>query len=322
MMSRTTAQPQATPRDEDACAVARLYAGADSLTIRRYPTGLCHYVYEVVPRDGTPFVVRMARPDLGRMLRSANYWSNLLRPLGIPLPKTLAIDLEADFPYMILERLEGKDLGDVYPHLSSPARRAIAHAVASWQSVTAGLPEAKGFGFGASFDDPSLVPTWIDFLNAHCDRTRQWMKEGGVGDPSLVDRVQEALYQERAYLDDILPRPFLDDTTTKNVLVSEQGAHGVVDVDAVCFGDRLYVLSLTNMAFISSSFDREYIDYWIEAWDLSGIEKKMLRLYTAGFCASFIAEMGMRFNKEVARVDPHRKAFLEATFEGLLGSTS
>lgn len=40
------------------------------------------------------------------------------------------------------------------------------------------------------------------------------------------------------------------------------------------------------------------------------------------YCAQFIAEMGMRFNKEVARVDPHRKAFLEATFEGLLGSTS
>jgi Ser/Thr protein kinase RdoA (MazF antagonist) len=253
------------------------------------------------------------------MLKSAQYWSDTLRPLGIPLPEVLGANFEGTFPYMLLERLDGRDLGEVYPRLSSEVRRAVATSVASWQSLAASLPEGKGFGYGASFDDPKLLRTWLQVLDAQLERTRGWMRSGGVGDLSFVDRIQELLHGEQAYLDGITPRPFLHDTTTKNVLVSEAGVHGVVDVDDVCFGDRLYVLSLTTMAFISSRFDEEYIRFWEESWQLQEHERRIVRLYTAAHCVGFISELGLRFNKEGdVSVDENRKIFLEQTFESLL----
>ena len=40
-------------------------------------------------------------------------------------------------------------------------------------------------------------------------------------------------------LEAVPPLPFLDDLTTKNVLVDGGRLSGVVDVDVVCFGDPL-----------------------------------------------------------------------------------
>jgi len=308
------------PQEADVRAVVASRLGSEAFEIRRYPTGLCHYVYEVTPFQSESFVLRMARSDLGHLLKSAQFWSDTLRPLGVPLPETLEVNFAAPFPYMLLKRLDGEDLGAVYPRLRSDVRRSIAKSVASWQSIAASLPEARGFGYGASFDDPALLPSWTHVLEAQLDRTRGWMKSGGVGELTTVDRVQERLYAERAYLEGVAPRPFLHDTTTKNVLVSEAGAHGLVDVDDVCFGDRLFVLSLTKMAFISSKFDEEYIRFWEEAWQLRDDERRIVQLYTAAHCAGFISELGMQFNKEGdVKIDPERKAFLEGTFERLLG---
>lgn len=318
MKENSGAQVHQAPCDEDARKVAVSHLGSSDCTIRRYPTGLCHYVYEVVPKDEKPFVVRMSRSDLGGMLRSAQYWSDVLRPMGVPLPATLAANFDAQFPYMILERLDGRDLGEVYATLTPAIRKQAAQSVASWQLIAASLPEARGFGYAASFDDPQLLSSWAEVLDSQMNRTRAWMQTGGVGQLSMVDRVQELIHQERAYLDDIKPRPFLHDTTTKNVLVSERGVHGVVDIDDVCFGDRLYVLSLTNMAFISMRLDMDYITYWREAWNLSSLQEKMLRLYTAAHCACFISELGLGFNKAAAPVDQERKLLLEETFEALV----
>ena len=144
------------------------------------------------------------------------------------------------------------------------------------------------------------------------------MRSGGVGHLSFVDRVQELLHKQRGYLDDVRPLPFLDDTTTKNVLVSESGAHGVVDVDEVCFGDRLYVLALTNMALLSVQANLDYIQYWSDAWSLSPVERTMVKLYTAAHCTGFIGELGQRFNRDSAPLDMRRKSLLEGIFESLI----
>jgi hypothetical protein len=120
------------------------------------------------------------------------------------------------------------------------------------------------------------------------------------------------------YIDQVQPTPFLHDTTTKNVLISDSGLLGIVDVDDLCFGDPLFVLALTNMAVLSCGWDVDYINYWAKSWNLSPRQYEALRFYTAVFCVGFMGDIGQKFNKDVATVDHKRVAQLEKVLESLM----
>lgn len=94
---------------------------------------------------------------------------------------------------------------------------------------------------------------------------------------------------------------FLDDTTTKNVLIDQGQLSGIVDVDTVCFGDPLLTPALTQMALLKSAFDTDYISFWAEALLLNLGGRRHLALYTAIFCVIFLSELGQQFNKEAFR---------------------
>ena len=76
----------------------------------RFPTGLCHFVFDVVAESGTRFVVRVARAGNEERIDGSVYWSARLRPIGIPLPEMLHRGVFAKRHFTILERLPGTDL--------------------------------------------------------------------------------------------------------------------------------------------------------------------------------------------------------------------
>lgn len=306
------------PTERDAREVAARYIGHEKFTVSRYPTGFCHYVYEVTPEAGPKVVVRMGHEETREHLKGSIFWDQRLKPLNLPTARVLHHDLTAQFPYTILEHLQGKDLGEVVSSLTPDARRRIAQSVADIQERVAELPRAQGFGYAYSYSDPRLQSEWRGVLDQQLDRARRWIREGGLAPESHVDRVTRALQEIEGYINDIEPVAFLHDTTTKNVLVNESGLVGIVDIDDLCFGDRLYVLSLTNMAFFSARFVMDYIDFWSEAWNLTPFQHRVVRLYTAINCVGFIGEMGQRFNKDVAEVDHVRLRYLEGLLDNLL----
>jgi len=99
------------------------------------------------------------------------------------------------------------------------------------------------------------------------------------------------------YFAAVEPRPFLDDTTTKNVLVHEGRLAGIVDVDYVCFDDALLTPALTEIALLSSGHDIDYIRYWTSELQLGAEQKAVLNLYAALFCVDFLSEIGQQFNQ-------------------------
>lgn len=102
------------------------------------------------------------------------------------------------------------------------------------------------------------------------------------------------------------------------MLVNEGGLAGIVDIDDLCFGDPLYVLSLTHMALLSSHSATDYIDFWSNAWELTSLQRTVMRIYTAIHCVGFIGEVGQRFNKEVAEIDHAKLSYLEGILDSLL----
>jgi len=290
-----------TPTSADATVVVQRVLGIDVAHIERFGQGLAHWVYDVRTGDNQALVVRMTRPVQRWMFTSALHWHGLLAPRGVPLPRLLHTDLaeHGGFPVMIMEQVPGADLGLVYPTLSSAQKQHLAHDVARVQQIVGSLPLAHGFGFATTYDDPHLLRTWTDVLAASLDRSHARMAEIGAVDVAHVERVRNRLAAFPNQLDAVEPRCFLDDTTTKNVIVHNGVLSGIVDVDMVCFGDPLFTVALTRMALLSLGWDTDYIDAWCQALSVTAEQQRLLNLYTAVFCVDFLSEQGQQFNKDI-----------------------
>lgn len=295
-----------TPQPEHAIAICERVLGASVEHINRFPTGLCHHVYDVILADGRAVVVRVASDETRHVLAGGIYWSGFLHPLGVPLPALLHADADAHpFGYMILERIPGTDLGNVYPTLSALKKRALAEALASIQARVATLPCGRGYGYVHSYNGPFPCRSWREVLDSQLARSRQWLTSAAIVEAEHARRVEERLSGYDDYFLTVAPTPFLEDITTKNVLVADGRLAGIVDVDELCFGDSLYVIALTRMALLARGLETDYIDYWTETMRPFPGKTEILDLYTAMHCVCFLGEIGQTFNRDVpGRVDP------------------
>jgi hypothetical protein len=295
------------------------YLGNDAFILRRYPTGLCHYVYEVLPEHGAPIVLRMGHGETRPYLEGSVYWTERIRSVGVPVPRILFSDLDSPFPYTVIEHIPGIDLGDVYQTLRKDVRKEIAENVANIQLKVQSLPPALGYGFAFSYEDRCLRQSWREVLHQQLNRARNWIQSAGIYDVTHVDRVEACLSRFSDYFNSVQPLPFLHDTTTKNVLVSDSGLQGIVDVDDLCFGDPLLVLALTRMALLANDWDTDYIHDWAYAWQLTGYQSEALDFYTALFCVTFMGEIGQKFNKDSAIIDNEKVVRYLKILDSLVG---
>lgn len=309
------------PDEETAARIFRLHFSSQVDRVIRFPTGLCHFVYEVRTKDGTGLVVRIGTPESHKLMEGGCYWHPVLRKIGIPVPMLHASGVHEHFSYMVMERLPGRDLGQVYAGLSQAERRSIAEDVAGIQQRIGRLSVARGFGFAVSYDEANTngLGSWIDVVEADVRRSEERIHRVGQIDSRFVERARRFLAGHETYLRTVGPTPFLDDTTTKNVIVHEGSLSGIVDTDQVCFGDPLFTVGLTHMALLSLDAETDYIDYWLDAVEATAEERAIVRAYTLVFCLNFMSELGQVFNKEVA-FSGERAAQLAAIFESLATS--
>ncbi len=321
-----TGEIKSLPNEQDAARIVQQVLNENVLSINRFPTGACHFVYDVVTEKGRNVVARISWPQNRHFLAGAVYWYGFLKPKGLPLPTIISHDLEAvlsPFPSMVLERLAGEDLGVVYPQLSRDQKKVLADEITRVQDVTGSLPLGKGFGFVEGYESNSFHRTWTDFLFSLLERSRSRIQAVGIMDVRQVDRVAKKLDNYSSYFAQIAPRCFLDDITTRNVIVDEGKLSGIVDVDFVCFGDKLLATALTQMSLINMRADLDYIDYWCEAASVTEQQREVLVFYTALFCVDFMGELGQRFNKDRPEsINTERVGWLNDALDKMLDTTS
>src|ERR1700727_3121358 len=83
-------------------AIAARVTGCAPLAVRRFANGLQHYVFDVDFTDHPSIVVRIGSRSAQSLMAGALHLSELLRPLGAPLPAILGRDIEAEFPWLVL----------------------------------------------------------------------------------------------------------------------------------------------------------------------------------------------------------------------------
>jgi aminoglycoside phosphotransferase (APT) family kinase protein len=298
------------PNEDDAKRILKEVEGKDTKSINRFPTGSANYVYDIETTEGEQIVVRLARSDLKHFFEGALFWYNRLFEKGVPLAKLHYSEIDSQkhgFPTMIMDRLPGEDLGLVYKSLSTEQKKNIAAKIAQVQKDVSTLNEGSGFGYAKSYDDQNLQKKWIDVIDTHLERSRKRIKEIGVIEISIVDDVKNIVHANELFFSTITPICFLDDTTTKNVIINNGELSGIVDVDSVAFGDPLYTVALTRMSLLARDYETDYIDYWVADLDLNKDQKKALDIYTAVFAVDFMSEMGQQFNKDSAPDIDHKK---------------
>lgn len=264
--------------------------------IVRFTTGLCHSVYSVEYPE-KKYVFRIASEEHRNTLKWSLYWIKKIDHLNIPIPKIVVDGTHNEIPFVIFHHIPGKDLWDVYSELSLPQKREIVKGLVSAQKMIETLPAHHGYGYLTSYEDESYKNTWKEAVLKHLGRSRKRMQENGVFDPAMVDVVEWKLEKYNKYFARIKPLPFLEDTSTKNVLIHEWKLSGIVDIDYLCFGDKLYIVALTNMALISTNANTDYIDFWKEELCVTPEQEKILDLYTLIYCLDFMSGIGMQFNK-------------------------
>jgi Phosphotransferase enzyme family len=287
------------------------------IEVERLEIGLCHFVYKVKLESGSECVIRIGRKETVSLLKGGIYWNNNLSSLNLPLPKLLHYNQEIEHPYMIIEKLEGRDLCYVYDDLTTSEKMKLAKEIVEIQNSISQLQPNNYFGYAVKYFDEYLEgnTSWKNIVHNSILSSKTRIEDTKIFDLKFIDFLLLKLEEFDQYFEDIKPLPFLDDITTKNVLIKDGKLTGICDIDEVCFGDKLQHLALTRMALISQKSNLDYIDFIIKEYNLSDTELQILDFYTAVSCVDFMSEIGQKFNKdEIPKFDNERIKFLETVF--------
>lgn len=258
--------------------------------IERFSTGLGNYVYRI-KIGRADYVFRCGEQPYDQTVR----YLTELQALDLPVAKLIAHGRYRELYYMIVTYLEGRELGDIYPSLSDAEKHTIAQEVIHIQNRAAQLQT----------DGTCNWPKWVDDM---LERARTRITANGYFDPELVDRLRPTASRLRHYFELLTPRVYLDDITTKNLLIQNGHVSGIIDIDWIEYGDWLTFAALTNMSLLNMEYDTKYMQYLLEQMHITQKERQAFQFYTLMFCVDFMGERGSTF---VGRTVPVSKEIIE-----------
>lgn len=262
--------------------LCREHLGTGPQSVERCTVGHGNYVC-IVNCSGDRYVLRCT--DKPGAYDDTAHWLERLAEVNVPVPKVIAKGRLGGWEYLILTYIDGRDIGVVYRELTRDDKRAIARHVTEIQARAALLePE----NIRANW-------TWLSFVDEMLDRSEQRIIANGYFDAERVCRLREASHRLNDYFAAVSPIVYLDDISTKNLLISNGRLSGVIDVDWIGVGDRLTFAALTYIALLNMDCDTDYVSFLLEEMNVTGREKEAFLFYSLMYCVDFMGERGMNF---------------------------
>lgn len=268
--------------EEKALEIFEKQTAIKASKIERCGVGHGNYVY-IISDETDKYVIRCSNED--NAYASTIYWLKQLRKVNIPVPEVIANGKYQNYNYVILSYLDGEDLGIVYPTLSSDEKRIIARDVVKIQSIAASI----------ELEDIEDGWTWNSFIQYMLERAKERIEMNGYFDINKVEQLWEMSGILQDYFHQIEPIAYLDDISTKNLLIENGKVSGIIDVDWIGIGDKLTYAALSNVALLNMGYDTDYVDYLLKEMDISPIERKAFIYYSLLYCVDFMGERGMQF---------------------------
>lgn len=259
-------------------------------SIERCAVGQGNYVF-IVECSETKYVVRCSSER--NAYDSTVYWLEQLASIEIPVPKIISRGRFEEFEYLILSYFEGKDIGLVYPQLSDDDKKEIAKEIVHIQNQVAALRLENV--------DPQW--SWKLFIDDMLERAQKRIATNGYFEVEKVDRLWKSAEKLDKYFLSIEPIAYLDDVSTKNLLIHNGRISGIIDIDWIGVGDKLTYVAMTNMALLNMECDTDYVKYILDEMLLNDIQKKAFLFYTLMFCVDFMGERGMQFMDKFVEIN-------------------
>ena len=273
-------------------------------SIERCAVGQGNYVYIVECSVGK-YVVRCSSER--NAYDSTVFWLEQLALIKIPVPKIIAKGRFGEFEYLVLSYFEGKDIGLVYLQLSDDEKKEIAKEIVHIQNRVATL-RLKNV-------EPQW--SWRSLVDDVLERAKERIAVNGYFKIEKVDRLWESAEALDEYFSSIEPIAYLDDVSTKNLLIHNGRISGIIDIDWIGIGDRLTYVAMTNMALLNMEYDTDYVKYILDEMQLSDIQKKAFLFYTLMFCVDFMGERGMQFMDKFVEVNKQIIDRLNSIYDSL-----
>ncbi len=258
--------------------------------IERCTVGIGNYVY-IVKCNDMKYVCRCSLEK--DAYADTIHWLTELSVIDIPIPKVLFHGKCEEYYYLILNFLEGQDIGLVYQDLTKSQKKKIAKDVMEIQRKVSQLP----------LKDMDDKWSWVTFVNELLERADRLITRNGYFDNKKVEQLREQKNCLKEYFDGVRPIAYLDDISTKNLLIHNGQLSGIIDIDWMEVGDSLTFIALTYVALLNMECETDYIDYLLEEKGCSDLERKAFLFYSLVFCVDFMGERGTQFGDKRIEVN-------------------
>lgn len=258
--------------------------------VKRCTMGIGNYVY-YVETTCEKYIVRCSA-EAGAY-KNTIHWLEKLSALRVPVPRVLSYGSFSEYEYLILSYIEGKDLGLVYPALTGNDKKSIAKEIVRIQDRAAQL----------KLEDLPAEWSWSSFVRYILDRAAERIAKNGYFDREKADRLKKEALQLDRYFSAIRPTAYLDDISSKNLIIHNGRVSGIIDVDWIGVGDKLTYVALTNMALLNLEYDTDYVTYILEEMALTPLQEKAFSFYSLLYCVDFMGERGMTFMGKTVEVN-------------------
>ena len=252
---------------------------------KRFTVGQDNYVFQLNTVKES-FVIRLGHDSYEESINLLN----LVSSTGVTVPKPMFSGECGGFNYMICSYINGKDIGLIYNELTDSEKKTIAKEVVEIQSKVSKI----------SLPYQCDMVGWVYHM---LDRARYRIKANGFFDTSKVDEVEKMVPLFGDYFKNLQPVVYLDDISTKNLMINNGHVAGIVDIDWLGYGDPLTFVALTNIALLDMQYDTDYVDFLLNEMGACVIGRKVFILYSLLYCVDFMGERGSTFNDKTIEVN-------------------
>ena len=249
--------------------------------IERCGVGIANYVF-IVSTATEKFILRCSKDE--DAYKNTVYWLQKLSVCEIPIPVVLSKGKYKDYSYLILSYIPGDDIGNVYYKLSDSEKKQIAKEVVKIQRKVSKIDVSTDSEW-----------TWNNVVDGILNRAQERIKRKHYFDIGKIYIVKELQQEIQDYLVRVRPTPYLDDISTKNLLIHNGKLSGIIDIDWMGLGDMLTFVAMTKVALLNMNLDTKYIDYLLDEIHPNMIEYKAFVFYCLIYCVDFMGERGMQF---------------------------
>lgn len=274
------------------------------INFKRFSVGQGNFVFKINSENQT-YVLRLNEHPYNETIKLLKDISEL----EINVSDPIFTGKEDKYFYMICNYIDGKDLGLVYKDLSDFEKRTIAEEVTVIQNKVASLPVLCEFNA-------------IEWINHMLERAKERIRQNGWFDTQKAENIGRLLPYFDDYFFNLKPVTYLDDISTKNLLINDGHVSGIIDIDWIEHGDPLTFIALTNVALMDMECDTDYVSYLLSERKTTELEYKVFLLYSLIYCVDFMGERGCTFNGKVVEVNIEIVDKLNRIYENLLSSLS